>query len=187
MLRYYITNRLAFSEGVEGLLSAIKGAARAGVDMIQIREKDLSTYDLFTLVQSALEMVAGTSTRVLVNDRADVALAAGAHGAHLRSDAISPREWRRVLRDGFLLGTSCHTIQDVQAAEGADFLVFGPVFDTPGKGPALGLEALQQAASRSIVPVLALGGVTEANASECIAHGAAGIAGIRLFQNLRPA
>jgi thiamine-phosphate pyrophosphorylase len=182
MLQYYITDRQAYDGSIPDLLQAIERVARSGVDMIQVRERDLPVRALLRLVQAALEIACGTKARILVNDRVDVALAAGAHGVHLRSNGIAPRDWRRVVPTGFLLGRSCHTVEEIKAAREADFVVFGPVFDSPSKGPGVGLEALRAAAASSDVPVLALGGITEATVDECLAHGAAGIAGIRLFQ-----
>ena len=182
MLRYYITGRHSSGVGVDDLLAFIERSAAARVDYIQIREKDLDTRKLLDLVRAAVELVRSSTTRILVNDRVDVALAAGAHGAHLRSGSIAAAEWRQVLPEAFLLARSCHEPEEVRGAQDADFLVFGPVFASPGKSPAQGLAALRKAAELSSVPVLALGGISEANADECIRHGAAGIAGIRMFQ-----
>lgn len=183
MLRYYITDRGAVG-GVEPLLHCIEAAASRGVDYIQIREKDLCAWDLLELTQRAVARVRAFGTRILVNGRADVALAAEAHGVHLPGDSIAPSELRRLGGVGFLIGVSCHTIPELQAAEreGADFAVFGPVFDVPGKGAAVGLAGLREATESVALPVLALGGITHENADLCIRNGAAGIAGIRLFQ-----
>ena len=168
MLRYYITDR------------RLLNLETAAADYIQLRDKELSARDLFDLTVRAVAAAPGS--KILVNDRADVAIAAGAHGVHLRSNSIAPSAWRRVLPKTFLLGVSCHTLDDIVRSAGADFVVFGPIFDTPGKGPAIGLEALREAAASTSTPVLALGGVTWENAPACMEAGAAGIAGIRLFQ-----
>jgi thiamine-phosphate pyrophosphorylase len=132
-------------------------------------------------------MAVEAGARVLVNDRVDVAMACGAEGAHLPSHAIPPREARRIAPPGFTIGVSCHSVSEARAAEqeDADFVVFGPVFHTPSKaryGQPIGLEKLAQAAAAVRIPVLALGGVNEANTADCLAAGAAGIAGIALFQ-----
>jgi thiamine-phosphate pyrophosphorylase len=182
MLRYYITDRCA-AGGIEPLLHCIQAAS---ADYIQIREKDLSAKALLDLTRRA---VAITKIPILVNGRADIALAAGAHGVHLPGGSIPPCELRRLAGLGTgmtagLIAVSCHTVDEVRAAEaeGADFVVFGPIFATPGKGSPVGLDALERAAASVRIPVLALGGVTTANANLCVLRGAAGIAGIRLFQ-----
>jgi thiamine-phosphate pyrophosphorylase len=246
-LLYYITGRSQF-RGDEcarrgALLAKVAEAARACVGYIQLREKDLSTRELEMLAREVVAIVRENSslTRLLINSRTDVALAAGADGVHLRADDVVPREARRVLEavgpqrlkpaffsaaggttevvpfpkptriesvsatcgsralpetmeasahrplatDHFLVATSCHSNEDVIRAEseGADFAVFAPVFEknnAPGK-QAAGLAALHEAC-RVKIPVLALGGVTMENAASCLEAGAAGVAGIRLFQ-----
>ncbi|MEO8128236.1 MAG: thiamine phosphate synthase [Bryobacteraceae bacterium] len=175
MVRYYVTDRGA-AGGIEPLLRSIEAAA---ADYIQIREKDLSAAALLDLTRRALRV---TQVPILVNGRADIAVAAGAQGIHLPGGSIAPREFRR-LGIG-VIAVSCHTLDEVRAAEGegADFVVFGPVFATPGKGPPVGLDALERAAASVRIPVLALGGITAKNANLCALRGAAGIAGIRMFQ-----
>lgn len=148
------------------------------VDVIQVRDKELPVRDLLVVVQRALAL----GPKVVVNERVDVALAAGAHGVHLRSRPITPREWRRIVPSGFLIGVSCHTLDDIREATGADYVYFSPVFDSPGHGAAVGLDALREAVRIATVPVIALGGITHENAAQCIEAGAAGIAAIRLFQ-----
>jgi thiamine-phosphate pyrophosphorylase len=156
-------------------------AARDGVEMIQVRAKELPARSLAQLVRAA---VALPGSRILVNTRADVALACGAHGVHLPSRSIAPQTIRKIAPPDFLIGVSCHTIQELQAAEreGADFAVYGPVFRSVTKsGAPIGLDALRQAIGSVHLPVYALGGVTHANAPLCIEAGAAGVAGISLF------
>ena len=156
-------------------------AARDGVDMIQIRAKELSGRALAELVQSAIR---ASTSKVLVNTRTDIALACGAQGVHLPAGSIAPRTIRRIAPRGFLIGVSCHTIDELKAAEQeeADFAVFGPVFPSVTKaGTPIGLEALRAAAQAVRLPIYALGGVTGENAPLCIRAGAAGVAGISLF------
>lgn len=180
MRRYYITDRHALG-GRAGLLRAVERAVRDGVEMVQLREKDLSPRALYALTLDVMALGA----RVLVNDRLDVALAAGAHGVHLRSGSVPVERVLAVTPPGFLIGVSCHSAADVARAQGADFVVLSPVFAKPGYAPPLGLERFAAIARAASMPVFALGGVTEENAAACLAAGAAGVAGISLFQAAR--
>ncbi len=158
-------------------------AATAGATMIQVRAKTLGGRELAALTRRVLDVAHGVP--VLVNARLDVALACGAQGVHLPSHSIAPSRLRGTVPPGFLIGVSCHSVEDVAraAAEGADFVVFGPVFTTRSHPDAVptGTDGLSRAVHAAPIPVYALGGVTEANAPLCIEAGAAGVAGISLF------
>ena len=183
---YYITDRKTCPIP---LIENIRLAVEASVDIIQIREKDLPARDLFSLAVQAAALARGRSTRVLVNDRLDVALAAGFDGVHLAQNSVGPRPIRQRLQaPEFLLGVSTHSIEEIRRLEGQEisFITFGPVFYTPSKaayGVPVGPEALQAAVRASRIPVLALGGIDTGNYRQCLSLGAAGIAAIRLFQN----
>jgi thiamine-phosphate pyrophosphorylase len=200
---YYITDRSQFPgdgrEQERRLLEKIAECAAAGVDMIQLREKDLSTHALEILALQAMAMVGGSSTKLLVNSRTDVALACGAHGVHLPGSDLPASEVRAVFaRAGVhqpMIGVSAHSAAEVASAEahGADFAVFAPVFEKLKRGEKGGtanrdgLEQLRRICHRADaaqppMPVLALGGVMFENARDCLQAGAAGIAAIRLFQ-----
>jgi thiamine-phosphate pyrophosphorylase len=207
LLLCYISDRSQFPGDEDSrrsrLLETIAFAVRCGVDYVQLREKDLSSHELEILAREAVA-VAGhlkaenkeLKTGLLINSRTDIAVVTGAAGVHLRADDISPAEVRKIWAQcgaGTLaratVAISCHTPAEVAqgAADGADFAVFGPIFEKKGEkkgAPSLhpvGLDALREAC-REKIPVLALGGITVKNAEACVEAGAAGIAGIRLFQ-----
>lgn len=165
------------------LVQRIAAAARAGVHLIQVRERDLDGGPLLDLVRQCVEAVRHTRARVIVNERLDVALAAGAHGVHLRGDSMPAARVRPIVPAGFLIGRSIHSVEEAQAASRVDYLVFGTVFETAskaGRTPA-GVTALASAVAVTSVPVLAVGGVTVQNARAVAATGAAGVAAIGLF------
>jgi len=207
LILYYITDRTQLAQDEASrrkrLLEKIAEAARVGVDYIQLRERDLTVRQLEQLAVEAVGLARGTRTKLLINARVDVAIASGAHGVHLRSNDIAASEARAIWarstgRTDGVIGVSCHSIKDVLSAEGhgADFAVYGPVFGKQGSTEQpVGLESLQAVTRRGApvdkkveagqslgMPVLALGGVTLENARSCMEAGAAGIAGIRLFQ-----
>jgi thiamine-phosphate pyrophosphorylase len=192
----YVTDRKSLSGSQDEqrrlLLAKIERAASAGVDWIQIREKDLSGKELCELAREAIRRVLG-SCRILVNDRLDVALAAGAGGVHLGEKSISVPEAKRLLRErdlggDFLVGASVHSLDAAMTAKsaGADYVIFGPVFETPSKakfGQAQGTDILAAICRRVSIPVIAIGGITLENAAQCLKAGAGGIAAIRMFQD----
>lgn len=190
---YYITDRRQFPgdplEQERQLLEKIRECATAGVDYIQLREKDLRSRALEMLAQKAMASLDGSRTKLLINSRTDVSLACSAHGVHLPSDDLPASEvramWMRASTASPVIGVSAHTRAEVEYAEahGADIAVFAPVFEKSGAVNASGLEELRRICqSRRSIPVFALGGVTLENARQCLEAGAAGIAGIRLFQ-----
>ncbi len=190
MIRYYITDR-HHAGGIEPLLALIARNLRDGVDLIQIREKDLAVRELATLVERALQLPNPHGTRIVVNTRTDVAMAYGAGGVHLPGGSIAPHRIRKIAPQDFVIGVSCHNEEDLLRAEeeGADFAVIGPVFPSLSK-PAredtprpLGIDRLTRLTGAVRIPVLALGGVTLRNAPLCMRAGAAGIAGITVFQS----
>ena len=175
------------------VLHLAEAAVAAQISLFQIREKNLSARVLYELAARATKITRGSLTKLLVNDRLDVALAAGADGVHLRSTSLPARVVRKLAGPEFLIGASTHSLETARDARdsGADFAVFGPVFETESKrayGPPQGLDKLQQVASDlQGFPVVALGGITLDNAESCFAAGASGIAGIRLFDAFNPA
>jgi thiamine-phosphate pyrophosphorylase len=184
---YYITDRNQIQ--FRALDSTVAQAIVAGVDWVQIREKDLPARRLLALTEDAARQARQRgSTRVLVNDRLDVALAAQAHGVHLGTHSMPVDIVRRLAPREFVVGVSCHSLEEALAAEsaGADYILLGPIFATPSKlryGPPLGLAKLREVTLRISVPVLALGGITIDRIAACRENGAAGIAGIRIFQD----
>jgi thiamine-phosphate pyrophosphorylase len=201
-LLYYITDRTQFAGGesnsIRALIGKVSEAARAGVDYIQLREKNLSAKGLEKLARDVVAAARENSpiTRVLINSRTDVALAAGADGVHLRSQDVSPADVRNIWSKVEariaarittpIVAVSCHTVNSVEVAatQSVNFAVFAPVFGKLGAvtAPAAGLALLAQACQQGI-PLLALGGITLENAVACLQAGAAGIAAIRLFQD----
>ena len=178
------------SQEFQDILSQVSAAVAAGVRLIQLREKRLTARVLFELTACAAKITCGTSTQLLVNDRADIAAGAGANGVHLTTRSLAPKIVRRTFGDDFLIGASTHSLAEATSARdgGVDFAVFGPIFPTQSKeeyGPPLGVDCLADAASElAPFPILALGGISIENARECLRTGASGIAGISLFRGL---
>lgn len=185
-LFYYITDRRRLP--ANALVACARKAIHWGVDFIQIREKDLDDAALFRLTCRILGLARGTGCRVLVNARADIALAAGAHGVHLPSTGLRASDVRAWVPNNFLVGVSVHTVPEMRraCAQGADYLLVGHLFPTESKmgyGPPLGLRHLEKACSSVSLPVLGLGGVKPDMIQSVLDAGAAGIAAISLFQD----
>jgi len=178
---YLITDRAR--TGGRPLVAALRAAAHAGVRAVQLREKDLSPREQYALATEVKAALGPLGTCILINDRADIACAAGLAGVHLPAAGLSPAAARRCLPAGALVAVSTHTPAEARFAEefGADFITFGPVFATPSKaayGEPRGLEALKQVCAAVKIPVFALGGVTPARVSACLDVGAHGVAAI---------
>ena len=176
--------RRPFDAAREQLVARLSEAIAAGVDLIQIRERDLEARELAAVVGDVVERSRQTSTRVVVNDRLDVALAVGADGVHLRADSISAADVRRIAPSSFLIGRSVHGLEEAVHAGPVDYLIAGPVFLTPSKPSEdrrLGLDGLRAIVTAVRVPVLAIGGITLDRLGEVAAAGAAGVAAIGLF------
>ena len=197
---YYITARHQLEAGAgggdgapgieEALRRKVQAAFAAGVDYIQLREKDLPGAQLASLVEefqaSPAKTRSGRPVRLLVNERLDIAVVCGAEGVHLPSDSLPLAAAKSRAGSASIVGISCHSEEEVDQAgrDGASYVLLGPVFETPSKpgGKPLGVPFLRQVCRRSVAPVFALGGVTRNNAESCIRAGAVGVAGIRLFQ-----
>jgi thiamine-phosphate pyrophosphorylase len=191
--RHRLAERLALDPAGDDVLERLAGlvgvAADAGVDLVQVREADLDAQLLADYVRRLVERVRDSRTRIVVNDRFDVALAAGAQGVHLKDAPVSVERIRAAAPEGFLIGQSIHSPAGA-AHSSADYLIFGTVFPSRSKPdlPAgAGLAGLEAAANRARVPVLGIGGVNRTHFSAIAATGAAGIAAIDLFLPSRPA
>jgi thiamine-phosphate diphosphorylase len=169
------------------ILAHVAAAADAGLDWVQIREPDLPAAELYEVVRHAIAEVSGAATRIIVNDRLDVAIAAGAHGVHLRGTSFDVSRVRAVAPADFVIGRSVHSVEEAIAAEGGgglDYLIFGTMFPTASKPeghPLAGPEALRAAVAACRLPILAIGGITRENVDTIAATGAAGVAAIGLF------
>ena len=170
------------------ILDQVSAAVAAGIELIQLREKRLTARVLFELAEQSAALTRGSATRLLVNDRADVAAATRADGVHLTTQSIDAATIRQTFGGDFVIGASTHSLAEAEVAKegGADFVVFGPVFATSSKekyGAPTGLREVESAANElAPFPLLALGGIDVTNARDCLRAGASGIAGISLFQ-----
>lgn len=171
----------------EDLAAKARNAAECGVNYFQVREKRLSAARIYELTSAIVDAARPSGVKVLVNGRADIALAAGAAGVHLPADGLPAADLRRCVPAGFVIGVSTHSLAEAVAAKvgGADLVTFGPVFPTPGKGPSVGLEALAEVcAACEPMPVLALGGVDGSHVDQVLGSGAAGYAAIRYLNEV---
>jgi thiamine-phosphate diphosphorylase len=182
---YMVTAR---AEDDAALVASIGLGARGGIDLIQIRQRDHEAGRLIALTRSALAAVSGTAARIIVNDRLDVALAAGASGVHLRGDSFAAAGVKSMAPPGFLVGRSVHSEEEAIEAEtagGCDYLMFGTVFPSSGKPAghqAAGVEALARVCDRVRLPIVAIGGITTERAPAVWQAGAVGLAAVSLFQ-----
>lgn len=178
-----------FHEVSERILEIIKTAVRANIRLIQIREKNLSAKLIFELTSEAVKITKNTETKILVNDRADIAVAANADGVHLTSKSLPTKIIRQIFPKDLIIGVSAHNLEEAQKAklQGADFATFSPIFKTPSKeisGEPQGLEALIEVCEKlSPFPIIALGGIDENNYREVLGNGAKGFAAIRFLNN----
>jgi thiamine-phosphate pyrophosphorylase len=176
------------AEDFSSVLQLVQAAVVARIDLVQIREKNLSASVLYQLASSAAGITKGSATKLLINDRSDIAAASGADGVHLTTSSLPTAVVRQTFGDDFLIGVSTHSLEEARLARkgGADFAVFGPVFEAASKkdfGEPPGLTGLARVCSElSPFPVLALGGVMIGNVAECIRAGARGVAAIRMLQ-----
>ena len=175
---YLVTDRCVLRRP---LLETVEECLGAGLRAVQLREKDLPVLDLIGIATPLREATRRHEARLLVNDRADVALAVEADGVQRTHDSLPVAALRGIAPAGFLIGASVHSLEDARegADQGADFLVFGPIWDTPSKrayGPPRGLEALRRVTARTPVPILAIGGITPQRVRDALAAGATGVA-----------
>lgn len=173
-----------FAAALQALVDQAAWAATAGIDLLQVRERDLDGARLAELVIALVGASRGSAMRVVVNDSLDVALACGAHGVHLRHDSLPAAAARRISPPGFLVGRSVHGVAEALAAGPVDYLIAGTVFRTPSKpgdGLLLGIDGLSAVVRAVHVPVLAIGGITSDRVEDVASSGAAGVAGIGLF------
>jgi len=177
------------AEDFSSILQLVQAAVVAQIDLVQIREKNLTASVLYQLASRAAGITSGSATKLLINDRSDIAAAAGADGVHLTTSSLPTAVVRQTFGADFLIGVSTHSLEEAKRARqgGADFAVFGPVFETTSKkefGEPPGLTALSSVCSAlSPFPIVALGGVMMGNVAECIRAGAQGVAAIRMLQH----
>jgi thiamine-phosphate pyrophosphorylase len=184
VIRYLITDGAAAADEARWLKHLWQWLDIGMVDLLQIRERELTARRLAELVRKVLQLPNPWQTKILVNDRTDIAIACGADGVHLRDGALLPAKIRALTTSPFIVSAACHSAGDVRTLAGADYILLAPIFAPLSKStdrPPLGLEAIYAAAQLTSVPLIALGGITASNAHTCVEAGAAGVAGISLF------
>ena len=191
-LIYLITDGTAnatnFADQKTKILQVVRAAVEAKVSLIQIREKLISARAVFELASEAVEIAQHTATKIIVNDRADIALAADADGVHLTAASLSAAVIRRNFPEKFIVGVSAHNLETAETAkkQGADFVTFSPIFQSPGKGEPQGIGRLTKVCELlNPFPVIALGGIDETNFAEVLQAGASGFAAIRFLNDER--
>ncbi len=175
-----------FAEKKEKIIRLVKTAVEEEVSLIQIREKCIPARLVFEIATAAVEITRNTNTKILINDRADIALAANADGVHLTAVSLSAEIVRRNFPENFIVGVSAHTLEKAEAAknQAADFVTFSPIFHSSGKGEPQGIERLKEVCQRlNSFPVIALGGVDETNFKKVLETGASGFAAIRFLND----
>jgi thiamine-phosphate pyrophosphorylase len=187
VIRHFVTDRRRFGVPPEALVATAVSAAARGASVIQLRERDLPDVEILDLARRVIDALAGTGARVLINDRPDIAVAAGAAGVHLRADSVPASRVRAIVPRGFIVGRSVHSLEEIDAAAadgGCDYLMFGTVFPSAGKPadhPVAGIERLRDACRRSPLPIIAIGGITPDREADVARAGAAGLAAVGWF------
>ncbi len=189
-LIYLITDGEAdaanFAEKKVKISALIKAAVRSNISLIQLREKKLPARFVFELAEEAVKLTRQSRTKILINDRADIAAAAKTDGVHLTSNSLSVETIRRIFSKDFIIGVSAHTLAEAENArqKGADFITFSPIFKTPGKGKPQGIERLREVCENlKPFPVVALGGIDKTNYKAVLENGASGFAAIRFLND----
>jgi thiamine-phosphate pyrophosphorylase len=183
---YMITDQKSLIN--QSLTEFLPSVIESGIKMVQIREKYLSSFDLYSLTLQTVELLKPAGVKVLVNDRADIAIAAGADGVHITSTGMPTEVVRNIMPKNAIIGVSTHTLNEAISAEqgGADFITYGPIFFTQSKanmGEPVGIQQLHAVSSIVKIPIFALGGINLENAADCLSSGAYGLAGIEIFQS----
>jgi thiamine-phosphate pyrophosphorylase len=187
---YVVTDR--HQTGEDRLLRILGDIIPEQGMMVQIRERDLGSRELLRFVEAVHRLAHSFRVPCLINDRVDLVLATQAAGVHLRSDSMPTKEARKCLGTGYLIGKSVHSAEEALQSEkeGADFVVLGPVYETPSKrqyGPPLGVPVIREASRHCTIPVYAIGGMTPSRVENVMASGAAGVAVVSsIFQAASP-